>query len=310
MTPQQRRIAALRRFAFGISTLTVVGHVFLGFEQSWLQVLVSLATCYSVELVLEAVDAASAGRAPRFRGGGPKGLADFLLPAHITALAIALLLYPADRLWPIVLAGVIAVASKSIFRAPVGKGSRHFLNPSNFGIAVTLLLMPSVGIAPPYHFTENLSGWGDWALPAFILFTGTLLNVKLTGKLPLIVAWLSAFALQAVVRHVLFGSSLEAALVPMTGVAFLLFTFYMVTDPGTTPVAPRAQVAFGASVAGVYGVLMALHVVFGLFFALALVSLTRGASLHVLAYSRRAAERRVPLGVGVGEQAFEARPAR
>lgn len=310
MTPQQRRIAALRRFAFGISTLTVVGHVFLGFEQSWLQVLVSLATCYSVELVLEAVDAASAGRAPRFRGGGPKGLADFLLPAHITALAIALLLYPADRLWPIVLAGVVAVASKSIFRAPVGKGSRHFLNPSNFGIAVTLLLMPSVGIAPPYHFTENLSGWGDWALPAFILFTGTLLNVKLTGKLPLIVAWLSAFALQAVVRHVLLGSSLEAALVPMTGVAFLLFTFYMVTDPGTTPVAPRAQVAFGAAVAGVYGVLMALHVVFGLFFALAIVSLTRGASLHVLAYSRRAAERRVPLGVGVGEQAFEARPAR
>jgi hypothetical protein len=96
----------------------------------------------------------------------------------------------------------------------------------------------------------------------------------------------------------------------MTGVAFLLFTFYMVTDPGTTPVAARAQVAFGAAVAAVYGVLIALHVVFGLFFALAIVSLTRGVALHVLAYSRRAAERRVQLGVGVGEQALEARPAR
>lgn len=309
MSPQQRRIAALRRFAFGISALTVVGHLWLGLEQSWLQVLVSLATCYGAELTLEAVDAAAAGRSPRFRGGA-RTVLDFLLPAHITALAIALLLYPADRLWPFVLAGVVAVGSKSIFRAPIGNASRHFLNPSNFGMAVTLLLLPSVGIAPPYHFTENVSGWLDWAVPVFILCTGTLLNVKLTGKPPLILAWLLAFVLQAVVRHLLFGNSLVAGLVPMTGVAFLLFTFYMVTDPGTTPVAWRSQVVFGAAVAAMYGVLMAFHVVFGLFFALAVVSLTRGAALHVLAYRRRVAERRLRVRIGVGEQALEARPAR
>ena len=40
--------------------------------------------------------------------------------------------------------------------------------------------------------------------------------------------------------------------------AFLLFTFYMVTDPGTTPVEPRGQIAFGAVVAAAYGVLMSL----------------------------------------------------
>ena len=53
----------------------------------------------------------------------------------------------------------------------------------------------------------------------------------------------------------------------MTGVAFLLFTFYMVTDPATTPSTPRGQIAFGAAVAAAYGLLMAFHVVFGLFFA-------------------------------------------
>lgn len=293
MTPQQRRTAALRRFAIGISTLTVVGHAWLGLEQSWLQVAVSLATCYALELLLEAVDAWSARRPARFRGGLVP-FVDFLLPAHITALAIALLLFPGDRLWPIVLAGVIAVGSKSVFRAPVGKASRHFLNPSNFGMACVLLMFPSVGIAPPYHFTENVAGWADWAVPAVILCTGTFLNYRLTGKVPLICAWLGAFAAQALARHVFLDASLAAALLPMTGMAFLLFTFYMVTDPGTTPVARRSQVAFGASVAAVYGVLTALHVVFGLFFALALVSACRGVGLHAIAWARARQPARAP----------------
>jgi enediyne biosynthesis protein E5 len=296
MTPAQRRVAALRRFAFGITTLTVVGHALLGFEQSWLQVGVSMLTCYSTELVLETIDARANRRDARYRGGGLVAFADYMLPAHITALAIALLLYPQGRLAPIVLAGVVAVSSKFVFRAPVGKGSRHFLNPSNFGIAFVLVTFPSVGISPPYMFTENVSGWGDWAVPAFVLFTGTLLNVKLTGKLPLILAWLSAFALQALARHLITGASLTAALLPMTGLAFLLFTFYMVTDPGTTPIATRAQVAFGASVAVAYGALVALHVVFGLFFALVLVSSARGLGLHAIALWRSGRVRLPQLG--------------
>jgi hypothetical protein len=63
----------------------------------------------------------------------------------------------------------------------------------------------------------------------------------------------------------------------MTGTAFVLFLNYMVTDPGTTPVRPRHQAAFGASVSVAYGVLMALHIVYGLFFALVIVCLLRGA---------------------------------
>jgi hypothetical protein len=77
-------------------------------------------------------------------------------------------------------------------------------------------------------------------------------------------------------------------------VAFILFTFYMVTDPATTPSAPRAQVAFGASVAAVYGLLMAAHVVFGLFFALSLVCAARGAWAHARVLVPRALPARVP----------------
>jgi hypothetical protein len=285
VSPAERRIAALRRFSMGITGLTIAGHLFLGFEQSWAQVLVALATCYGIELALETADAWSGRRPVRFRGG-PVAMVDFLLPAHISALAIALLLYPGGRLAPIVFAAAVAVGSKAILRAPLGKGRRHFFNPSNFGIATTLLLFPSVSIAPPYHFTEGVTGAGDWLVPAFVLCTGTLLNLRLTGKMPLIGAWLVTFAAQALFRHVALGASLEGALLPMSGMAFLLFTFYMVTDPGTTPVRPRNQVAFGAAVATVYGALLASHVVFTLFFSLMLVSTVRGAWLYVAAAAR------------------------
>ena len=62
----------------------------------------------------------------------------------------------------------------------------------------------------------------------------------------------------------------------MTGVPFVLFSNYMITDPGTTPSKGRAQFMFGGSVAFVYGVLMELNVVYTLFFATAIVCAARG----------------------------------
>ncbi len=276
------RLGGLRRFALAITALNVLGHTVFGFEQSWAQPLVALATAYTVELLLEAVDAWASGRSSRFTGS-LRDRVDFLLPAHITGLAVAMLLYANERLWPVVFATTVAVASKAIFRAPVGRGTRHFFNPSNFGITVTLLLLPWVGIAPPYHFTENLSGVADWILPGLIIVSGTFVNARFTRKLPLIGAWLGGFVLQASLRSLVFDTPLVAALLPMTGLAFVLYTFYMVTDPGTTPMTTHGQVLFGASVAAVYGLLLVAHIVFGLFFALTIVSAVRGVGLHVLA---------------------------
>jgi hypothetical protein len=177
---------------------------------------------------------------------------------------------------PVVLAAAAAIGSKAIFKVTIGNRVAHFFNPSNFGISLTLVLFPWVGIAPPYHFTENLTGIGDWILPGIIVLSGSFLNWKFTEKLPLIAAWLGGFFVQALIRSTAFGTPLGAALMPMTGVAFVLYTFYMVTDPATTPTRPLYQVLFGLSVAAVYGLLMAGHVVFGLFFALSLVCALRG----------------------------------
>jgi hypothetical protein len=270
-----RRLGGLRRFAVAISVLNLLGHTFLGFEQSWAQPCLSLLAAYACELFLEWCAAQEHGLTPRFLGGW-RNTVDFLLPAHITGLAVAMLLYSGDRILPVIFASMVAIASKATFRFKVNGRLRHFLNPSNFGITVTLLLFPWVGIAPPYHFTENLSGMGRWILPAFICVSGTLINLRFTGRLPLVLGWWGGFLAQAVIRNLLLGTALVGALNPMTGVAFVLFSFYMISDPATTPIGARNQVVFGVLVASVYGLLVSMHVAFGLFLALTIVTGARG----------------------------------
>jgi hypothetical protein len=286
---QQVRLAGLRRFAAAITLLNVLGHTWLGFEQSWAQPLVALATAYLLELGLEWIDAHANSRRARFAGGGLVGTVDFLLSAHITGLAVSMLMYANERLAPIAFAVAVAIASKHVLRVAINGRSRHFMNPSNFGITVTLLLFPWVGVAPPYQFTENVVGLVDWLLPALIIVSGSFINAMFTKRLPLVAAWLGGFALQAALRHLVFGVALVPALLPMTGLAFVLYTFYMVTDPATTPADVRGQVVFGASVAAAYGLLMSVHIVFGLFFSLTLVCAVRGLALWATALATQTA---------------------
>jgi hypothetical protein len=287
------RTAALRRFAVAITVLNILGHTFLGFEQSLAQPVFSLLTAYSVELLLEYIQSKADGRRPRFLQGGISKFVDFMLPSHITGLAVAMLLYANDRLLPIIFATGLAVSSKAIFTVSQEHGSRHFLNPSNFGITITLLLFPSIGIAPPYMFTEGLGPIGSVILPTIILISGSLLNIKLTHRFPLLASWVCAFVIQALVRHYLFEAQLLPILGAMTGVTFILFTCYMITDPATTPVNQKRQIAFGLAVGLLYGALVTVHVVFGMFFALTVVCLCRGGALALLPYlaSKKSATR-------------------
>jgi len=240
-------------------------------------------------LLLELIDARCNRRPLRFLGGGPRKFVEFLLSAHITGLACAMLLYANERLGPVVFASVVAICSKCVLRAPTERGTRHFFNPSNFGITLTLLVFSWVSVAPPYQFTENMTGAGDWILPAIIVCTGTFLNARFTQRLPLIAAWLGGFVAQAALRSLFLDTAFGAALIPMTGVAFILYTFYMVTDPATTPETRRDQIVFGLSVAAVYGLLMVAHVVFGLFFALTIVCAVRGVGMLAMRWIRRRA---------------------
>jgi hypothetical protein len=272
------RIVALRRFAMSITVLNIVGLTVLGFEQAYATPLVAVLTGYIVELVLETVEARVQRRPARYAGSVP-AMVDFLLPAHITGLACSMLLYANSDLFPVVFAVTVAVGSKYVIRVTVNGRTRHALNPSNFGIVVTLLLFHWVGIAPPYEFTERVGEPFSWLIPVAILAAGTMLNGKLTRKMPLILAWVGGFALQAVIRTSIEHTAMLSALLVMSGTAFVLFTNYMITDPGTTPTRPWRQVMFGVATAAAYGLLVYLHVVFGLFFALVIVCAARALGL-------------------------------
>lgn len=284
-------------FAIAITVLNILGHTWLGFEQPWFTPFVAVFTAYACEISIEV--AIQGWRKARFRGSFAN-LLHFLLPAHISGLAVGMLLYTNENLIVVAFAASVAIYSKVLLRAPIPGAqpgaTTHFLNPSNLGIVVTLLVFRDwVGVAQPYQFTENIYGDGwygmlDWVLPGIIVCSGSFLNWRATKRMPLVLAWLGGFVMQAAVRSYLSAQSILPMLSPMTGLAFVLFTFYMVTDPMTTPRDMRGQIIFGLSTAAVYGLLTYAGAVFGLFFALCIVCFARGVHLFVQAYQLRGAE--------------------
>lgn len=275
------RLFALWYFTTLMIVWNILGHTFLGFEQPWCAPFVALGTAVVIQFFLEWVDARAKGREVRWAGGAGNFI-NALPAAFIPGFACGMLLYPNERMWPIVFAVVLSISSKVFFRAPVGEGrTQHIFNPSNFGVAMTLVLFPQVGFAPPYHFTENITGVWDWILPGFILLTGIVIHGFFTGRLPLVAAWIIGFAAQGQIRAYVFHTPPLVPFMPMTSAAFIVFTLYMIPDPATTPLQPWRQVLFGLSVAAVYGIIQVLHLVFGLFFALLTVCAIRGLSLHL-----------------------------
>lgn len=297
------RYLALRNFAISISVFNIFGYTLLGFEQPWLWPFLAVATGYTTDLVFEVISARVQQREPRFRGNGPRGLMEFLLPAHITALACNMLLYANNQFWPVMFAVIVGVAQKHVLQAPIKGRFRHFMNPSNLGISVTLLAFGSwVSIAPPYEFTEWASTYFKLLIPMIILVSGTVINALLTRKIPLIVGWMGSFAIQAFVRHWIWHVQLNTALGVMTGVAFVLFTNYMVTDPGTSPQSAWAKFMFGSAIGLVYAVLMEFNIVYTLFFATSIVCAIRGMGWWVAYLRKRRAEQRVGQEAGLPGQ--------
>jgi enediyne biosynthesis protein E5 len=283
--PQQRpgfRIYALWHFSTFMLLWHIVGQTYLGFEQAWTHPLLTISTACLTQFFLEWVDAKANKRRPRYAGSVANFL-NFFPPAFIVGGALGMLLYPNSLMGPAIFAAIISIASKVLVRVTLPNGQKHHIfNPSNLGICATLLLFPDVvGMAPPYHFTENLTGGWHFALPALILCSGLFLHYNATGRLPLCLTWLTAYASQALFRAWLEGTDWYVHMMPMTSAAFIVFTLYMIPDPATTPLVKWRQILFAASVAFAYLVLLRVHMVFGLFLSLFIVCAIRGISIEL-----------------------------
>jgi len=187
-----------------------------------------------------------------------------LLSATITSLGLTLLLR-ADNLWALPAAAVFAIASKFVLRAR----SKHVFNPANFGVGAALLIFPGTWTSP--------GQWGsDVALAGWLVMLGAtvagrarradiswMFLVFYLGALAARVAWLGQ-------RWAVWTHQLSSG-------ALLLFAFFMISDPMTTPSHVKGRAAHAALVAALayawgFGLFRTNAVLWALFVAAPMVA--------------------------------------
>jgi len=152
--------------------------------------------------------------------------------ALITSLSLGLLLR-ADNYSTMALAGFLAISSKFLLRFE----NKHFFNPANFGIISSLVLTTDAWVSP--------GQWGTdiWYLILFIC-TGTMI-LKKVGRRDTCLSFLLVYGGLILGRNLWLGWSGDVLLHQLSNGSLLLFAFFMITDPRSTPKAHWSRVVWG-----------------------------------------------------------------
>jgi Na+-transporting NADH:ubiquinone oxidoreductase subunit NqrB len=167
-----------------------------------------------------------AWRLPRFdpRSAMISGLSLCLLfRANSTDLAIA--------------ATLVAIVSKFAVRL----GDKHVFNPTNIGIISLLLMSDRVWVSP-----------GQWGSPAWFAFLMACLGglvVTRAARADVTFAFLICYLGLIVGRSWWLGEPMTIPVHRLQNGAVLLFAFFMISDPKTTPDSRAGRVLFAALVA-------------------------------------------------------------
>jgi enediyne biosynthesis protein E5 len=155
----------------------------------------------------------------------------------ITGLSLSLLLR-GDAAWVHAAAAAIAIGSKFLLRID----GRHIWNPAGFAIVALLLVAPGhVWISP-----------GQWGTSAwFVMLVSCadfmVLNAARRGDVALF--FLACHCALLVARALWLGDPLTIPLHQMQSGSLLIFAFFMITDPRTTPAARSGRFVFALAVA-------------------------------------------------------------
>ena len=154
----------------------------------------------------------------------------------ISALSLTILLRTGS-VWLSLAAGILAIGSKYILR---WRG-KHIFNPANFGLVVLSLLFAGAWVSP--------GQWGTAPILAlFLLGMGGIV----TGKAK---RWDVSLALLISYAGLIFGRALwlgDPLTIPAHQIqsgALLIFAFFMISDPKTTPNARLGRVIYAMIVA-------------------------------------------------------------
>ena len=215
---------------------------------------------FEVTLVQVAVTFAAA-LATQVTGARLAGLRDIgLSSALISSLSLCLLLRTSALPFAVV-AAVIAIGSKFVVRVR----GKHVFNPTNLAIVLLLTTTTQVWVSP-----------GQWGSPTFFTFfvacLGTVVVTR-AARADVTFAYLAAHAGLLFARAFWLGDPLTIPFHRLENGALLLFAFFMISDPKTTPDSRAGRVIFACLVAlGAYYVQNMLFRTNGPLWALAVFS--------------------------------------
>jgi len=204
------------------------GLLFLNWGLPWQHCFFSIGGCLAGQYLAE-----SARKRRWLPLRGAEGFAHWGLSALISAFSLCLLLRTNG--WTTsLLAALLTVGSKYLFRY---KGA-HLFNPSAFGIAATVLLTNDAWLSP--------GQWGSGAVLFFLILTLGTIVVTRVQQLDVSLAFLAAFAGLLAWRQLwVLGWPLDHFLHSLATGSLLLFSFFMISDPRTSPAHPAARVLWG-----------------------------------------------------------------
>lgn len=156
-----------------------------------------------------------------------------------------------------------AILSKHLIKY----NGRHVFNPGTYGLLFVVSLFP--------HTAVSFSGqWGAmWWLTTVVFVLGVLVAYR-SKVLDLAIFWIAGFFIFAFCRHFFFGTPIYPAIGPASGAGFILFAFYMITDPRTSPSGRGARFAFCMLAAALDGYFRLKQNHYSMFWALFLTQIT------------------------------------
>jgi Na+-transporting NADH:ubiquinone oxidoreductase subunit NqrB len=156
--------------------------------------------------------------------------------AIITGLGTSLLLR-ADNLWVHALVVSLAISSKFLIRF----NGKHLFNPANFAVIIAIWLLPGTWVS---------SGqWGqDIALVGWFLALGGMTTVR-AKRWDIGWFFLIFYLLLLAFRVLTLEQKWTIWAHQLQNGSLLLFSFFMISDPKTTPNHPLGRLLFAASVA-------------------------------------------------------------
>jgi Na+-transporting NADH:ubiquinone oxidoreductase subunit NqrB len=175
----------------------------------------------------------------------------------ISGLSLCLLLRT-NSLLLVAMTAFITIASKFTLR---WRG-KHIFNPTNFGLVATMLLTNQLWVS---------SGqWGSKAFFGFLIACLGGLVVNRASRSDVTYAFWGFYIAFLFGRAFWLGDSLYIPLHQIENGAFLVFTFFMISDPKTTPDSRAGRILFAFIVAtGAFLVHFALYRTNGLLWSLA-----------------------------------------